>query len=143
MKLRPYSDRGFTLIEIAIVVAILGVLVLVGLMSIDFESGAAAIVESTQGSVETVIRQGMAHTELAATHATVINGTDTYVTNHVINGNPQVSTFTCNAGATTCTLTLADGKVATYTINADATVDLTTLTGFSDYAASSGTIARI
>jgi prepilin-type N-terminal cleavage/methylation domain-containing protein len=138
-KLR--RSGGFTLIEMGIVLAILGVLVLVGMMAIDWEAGAAGLVDATQGSVEAVVRQGMAHTDGAAQSSAVVTGTQTYIRNYVLNGNPQVSSFNCDTGAATCTITLADGKTAVYAIATDATVGLSSISGFGNYGVTDGRIA--
>jgi prepilin-type N-terminal cleavage/methylation domain-containing protein len=137
-KLR--RSGGFTLVEMGIVLAILGILVLVGMMSIDWEAGAAGLVDATQGSVEAVVRQGMAHTDSGAKSSAVITGTQTYIRNYVLNGNPQVSSFNCDTGASTCTITLADGKTAVYLIPSDARVTLNSISGFSNYGVTDGRI---
>ncbi len=128
--------RGFSLVEMAIVIAVIGVLAGAAVFAVDVESGAATVVDTEQGTLAAVVKQGAAITGNAPNSAAVVTGAQNYLADQVLTGGSGATAWTCNTGAGTCTITLEGAKTATYAIAANGVVTLTNLTGFNHYAIS-------
>lgn len=129
------KSSGFSLIELAIVVAILVILGIVAAMSTDAESGDASMVRSVQGSMQAAIMSIAASTRANVMDSTVIDSAATVV---LQSGDLAGMGATLTCGTTDCNLTLPSGREADYEMDLVAGFALRSLTGFSRYTATNG-----
>ncbi|MEA3313552.1 MAG: type II secretion system protein [Caldisericota bacterium] len=117
------SKKGFTLIELMVVVAIIGVLALLGLRLYTGQQRKAknAIVKANAGTIQTLIQA-----ELADNEVSVIAG-DTYMDGLVsdsgirnpFSGSPQTESYFSDGSISTFTTDTSEGEVYVWLDDSD------------------------
>lgn len=130
------ARQGFTLIEMSIVIAILAILAVTAVMSIDLESGDISVAQSTQGAMETNISMLAARGRTTVTDNAVIASAASIVSK---SGGYASAGMTFACVAAQCTLTLASGRVVVFLAD-NSGFQAQSLTGFSNYTLTNGTI---
>lgn len=132
--------KGFTLLELGVVIAILGVLATAVTLNTDWEQGEATLVKSLQHSISSAYNHVLTNTNSSPL---IFTGLQRYLNGVVVGNNNHVTSVSCNAGTRICLATLISGKTAQFLINTDASVNLVTLTGFSNYGVQDGAITKL
>ena len=124
------SKKGFTLIELMVVVAIIGVLALLGLRLYTGQQEKAknAIVKANAGTIQTLIQAELADADCLTVWDMVEDGTSTGLfeksgIHNPIDGDPQISNIGTNAVAAPTFADTMSGEVYVYVdVDADPTV---------------------